>query len=158
MGATGIRSALILLRPPLIFFSLIYIFGLVTKSSVLFGFPALKSEGGCASLPPLCISLYCVCIFSPTVCLCSYGHRELTVRLCVFFASWFLHFAPICFMLAVRSHLCQCFVPSVRVSGSLCVSTGSRIQLCSVLSLAFAKRWQLDRCHLWVTWQRLVWC
>ena len=66
------------LRLRFIFVIIVCLSRVVTKSRVLFGIPALKSEGSRPSLPPLCIFLCCV-----SVCVCSYKHKELIVRPCV---------------------------------------------------------------------------
>lgn len=103
------------------FFVAVYcacISGLVTKSRVSLESLHPKSEGGCASHPSASSSIVC---FFFLLCVCVHiSIRAYYMPMCVcffvFFASSVPHFAPICFMLAVRSHLCQCFIPSVRVS------------------------------------------
>ena len=116
--------------------------GLVTKPRALFGFPRSEVRGRTSFHPPLRISPPPILFF---LGVCALIRIKNSLRVCVFFLCFFFlpsqfpHFAPICFMLAVRSHLCQCFIPSVRVSAwvwvcvcvCVCVCSCWRIHLCS---------------------------
>lgn len=126
--------------------------GFVTKSAVLFGIPAPKSEGGCTSS---CISLHCVCV--SLHCLCSYKLTSLLYAcVCVCFVFFYLFSSTFC------THLFHAGCPFTPLPAfhTICesVSLGPSVWVRIYGLITVVTSWWLllDRCHLWVTWRTIA--